>query len=256
MNPSIEPVGRWLPVKRVVSYFICHPLVNWTIGIIFQNLIPHQGSRILVPPGGGKLKSYLFFGLYESAEIRMINKYLPVNMDVIELGSSIGGVSCVLAKKLSPQNKLICVEANPNLLNLLAKNLTVNAPEKKTKIINGAVTYNGLDEVSFSISHCPLSSSLGEGDTALLVPAIQLKDIIQSEDLTDYTLVCDIEGAEVEIIFNDTESLLACKLAIFELHATTYENKHFDVDNLIKLIESRTLLRLISRYGCVCTFAR
>jgi FkbM family methyltransferase len=253
MNPPIEPVGRLLLVKRVVSYFICHPLVNWIIGIIFQDLIPHQGNRILVPPGD-KLKSSLFFGLYESAEIRMINKYLPVNMDLVELGSSIGGVSCVLAKKLSPQNKLICVEANPNLLSLLTKNLTVNAPEKKIKVINGAITYDNLDEVSFLVSHCSLSSSLGEGDNAVVVPAVRLKDIIQSENLTDYILICDIEGAEVEIILNDTESLLACKLAIFELHTIAYQNKHFDVDNLINLIESRTLLRLISRYGCVCTF--
>src|ERR1700730_12780210 len=82
-------------VKRVIARIICHPLIGRIISLVFRDRIPSRGSLIhtkdkaVVP----SVKAALFWGLYESAEVRFVKEFLRSDLDVIELGSSLGVVT-------------------------------------------------------------------------------------------------------------------------------------------------------------------
>ena len=257
-RPNIEPVGRFLSLKKALSVFLCSPIVDRAISLLFLNRIPHRGSRIEIPKEAKGLASMLFWGIYESAEIRFVRQYLEISDDVVELGSSIGGVSCEIAKLLSPNQKLICVEANPNLLEILERNLRKNAPNRKVKCINAAISSDSdkiskfiLDE-SILGSHLIKTSEDTEGGVE--VNTLTLSDLLKRENVNEYSLVCDIEGAEVQIVNSDASAFRKCKTLIIELHVTEFAWKSYTPDSLIDLIQFRTKLRLVARYGCVCVF--
>ena len=75
-------------------------------------------------PLGGSL---IFWGFYESAELRLIRKHLPATLDVVELGGSLGVVAAHIGQRLEPGRQLISVEANPALIEALRTNITRSA---------------------------------------------------------------------------------------------------------------------------------
>jgi hypothetical protein len=84
--------GQFLLIKKIVVLFLCHSSMGKLIGLIWNNRIPHRGSRIEVPADGDpRVNAMLYWGIYESAEIRFVRRYLGNELDVIELGSSLGG---------------------------------------------------------------------------------------------------------------------------------------------------------------------
>lgn len=259
MPKSIDPVGRHLHVKKIFAYMLCHPVVSWLLRIVYNNRIPHLGSRIELPScaSGGSGAASLFWGLYESAEIRFINRYLDGSVDVVELGSSVGGVSCVIAKKLHHGRKLICVEANPNIIDLLKRNLTNNAHSKEVKVIHGAICYEGSSQVEFIIGSDHLSSHLvsaGKNTSTARVSAVRLSEILEQEAIRKYCLVCDIEGAEIQLFVHDSTAIRNCKTLIIELHHAEYNQTLYDPESIIDMIKENTHLTLVSRYGNVCVF--
>lgn len=253
----IDPVGRFLLLKQYVASVLCHPISGKLIGFVFRNRIPHRGSRIKVPEGGEpRINAALFWGIYESAEIRFVRSYLDGNCDVVELGSSLGGVSCEITRKLSTGRKLICVEANPNILSLLQKNLTLNAPNKNCRVIHGAISYDGDGYIDFVIGDSNLSSRQGTEGAVQKVPSLTLSGILEAESITDYALVCDIEGAEAQIFNRDHQAFSGCRTLVIELHSVTYQEIDYPPDGLVTLIEKNTSLRLVARYSNVCVFLK
>ena len=59
------------------------------------------------------VRTLVFWGIYETAELRLIERHLPRDIDVIELGGSIGVIAAQIAGHLIPGTRLISVEANP-----------------------------------------------------------------------------------------------------------------------------------------------
>ncbi len=175
MNKSgnINSVGRFLLLKRYVASVLFHPIFEKLIGFVFNNRIPQRGSRKLVPEGGGD-KAALFWGAYERAENRYVRGFLDGSFDVVELGASLGGVSCEIARKIAKDRKLICIEANPQILGLLQKNLIINVPDKNFRVIHGAINYDSNNQVNFAIGNNTLGSHLGSEGQVMVVPSITL----------------------------------------------------------------------------------
>ncbi len=254
---DIATKGRNLGLKTIAAAILSNPLSGRLIGTIFRGVIPHRGSRIRVLPGGDpRLNAYLLWGMYESAEIRYIDRFLTSDVDVVELGASIGGVSCEIAKRLGRANKLVCVEANPDITGLLRENLDRNAPGCDARIWPGAISYSGEPTVSFALGNNTLSSQLGEAAETRTVPALTLAQLIAKEGVGPYALVCDIEGAEVELFHGESEAFASCRAIVIELHETRFNGKAYDIDDLIALILKATGMQLAARYGEVCAFTR
>jgi FkbM family methyltransferase len=249
---------RWVGLKRLVASVIqCGPIGN-AISWFYGDVIPFHGIPIDVSQPGipAANKAALWWGMYESAEHRFIKAFLLPNVPVVELGSSIGAISSVIAGQLDHRQRLVCVEANPFLIPQLRKNLDRNASHLFTEIIHAAVCYEG-DTVRFGISANNLTSSIPSdpGEETTTVPAVTLRALLARNDRGPYQLVADIEGAEVAFLLHDAESLRSCEVMVLELHPTQANGSSYTPSDLEHLIESRGF-RIAACYGAVVACQR
>lgn len=114
---------RLLRVKKQVARVLCSPAIGNLLSKFLSDETPSRGLRVMTaePIVMPATKASLFWGLYESAEVRFVKEHLRPDLDVIEAGSSIGVVSSHVAKRLRPGRKLICVEADHRLLGTLKR---------------------------------------------------------------------------------------------------------------------------------------
>jgi FkbM family methyltransferase len=176
----------------------------------------------------------IFWGFYESAEIRLINKFLNPNLPVIELGGSLGIISSFILNKLNSNTSLTIVEPNAFLLPTIRKNIEKhNTKNISTNIIHKAIAYSN-SFIYMDITDDNTTSHISENDqSGILVESIQLNEIITKKP---YSLVCDIEGAEVALLIEDKAALKNCYQLFIELHETTYNGNFYSREDLINLL--------------------
>jgi len=201
----------------------------------------------------------VFWGFYESSEIRFVEKYVRNDLDVIELGSSLGIVSSHIASKLGSGRCLVTVEANPFLIDTINSNLKKHHnPASTYEVLNNAIGYDS-EEVMITITNNNTETRVVKGKVsgdAVAVKTIGLAELIKKFNNRDYALVCDIEGSEVEMLMRETDALKKCCQLFIELHDTVYENKHYSVQMLKDLIVNSHGFKIIEEHGPVAVFAR
>jgi FkbM family methyltransferase len=151
-------------------------------------------------------KLFLLDGQYEAPERRAVKKHLRRDLPVIELGGA-----------------LVVVEANPLAIPQLQLNKESN--HCTFEIVNRAIAY-GVDTVTF----CPtvdLASNSIESDgtqlygteQAVTVEAVQLGRLVTEHGFEKFSLVCDIEGKEYDLVCQEIEVLKKADVIIMETHA-------------------------------------
>jgi FkbM family methyltransferase len=248
--------------RKLFSAILCHDAIGQVISTIYQDKIP-QGDFIfntkcdVVKPS---TKARLFWGVYETPEIDFIKKHLRPDLDVIELGSSLGVVASHIGKMLNPSSRLICVEANPLLLDCLAENLKKNIGDKNPILIHAAINY--LDEqksIEFSVSSDSLVSQIGHHAHALRVfqvPVITLSEIVAKYKINQYALVCDIEGAEKGLIDNEERTLNHCQQLHIEIQDTVINNQIVRVKEMVEILSKKHGFQIVDRYLGAYVFER
>ncbi|HEV2914551.1 MAG TPA: FkbM family methyltransferase [Pyrinomonadaceae bacterium] len=250
-------------VKSKVAKTLCHPRMGKLLALLFRDRIPSRGcvvatdSPVITP----EIKAMLFWRFYESAEIRFVDRYIRRDLDVVELGSSLGVVACQIRKRISESSKLLCVEANPGLVGLISRNLEVNSLDKKVSIIGKAIDYDPTQRgsVNFHFGDSNISGKVAEQQRAVdgsRVPTTTLAQLMNENGINDYVLVSDIEGAEAGIALADKEALKTCRQIIIELHDTVFDNKRVDVEQMCKAFINLHGFTLRDRYGPVCVFEK
>ncbi|MBL4705909.1 MAG: FkbM family methyltransferase, partial [Flavobacteriales bacterium] len=164
-------------------------------------------------------------------EIDLCEKYLSSETDIVELGTSIGVVASFI-QQLVNSKKMVCVEANYMLQPLLKKTFELN-DNKNIQLLNIAISDSNLP-IYFSTRD---SNELGKivSHSEIKVNAKSLQQIINENNILDFNLVCDIEGAECSFILG--KGLQNCQLAIIELHSTTWNDKFYSIEELSNLIK-------------------
>ncbi len=224
-------------VKRQVGKLI---LTNFTGNIIrkvLNNKIPYRNTIIQTnyPQIEGSIVASLYLGSYESGEARFINSYLRPDLPVVELGSSIGVVSTQICKKTS--QKVYLLEANSDLIPIIKTNLS-NNNVSNYELVNYAISYN-KDGIYFVKGN---NNTTGRVTNENLPGAVEISGYTFGQILHQfniegaYTLVCDIEGMELEIIKNDKDALSRCKQLIIELHETSLDGHRYSCDNLKSML--------------------
>ncbi len=251
--------------KTWVAGIACSAPVGATIAAVFGQRVPNlrfPGSRIDVssPLVPARLAASIFFGIYESAEMRFVRSRLRRNLDVVELGSSIGVVACAVARRQAPGRKLVCVEANPDLIPLLRQNLAANAPGHPVSVVNRALDYDPeRQEVELVFGDTNLGgSTIGRDATGRgvrHVPTARLSQLLKEHDVGPFALVADIEGAEAGIVRRDASALAACEQVVIELHPVRFEGRDEDEASLQAAFEGLGF-RGVARHGCVHVFER
>jgi FkbM family methyltransferase len=112
----------------------------------------------------------------------------------------------------------VVLEANPEVIPLLEESRRSNRCE--FEIVNAAITY-GQSFATFSPSRDLWSNSLlPDGrEATVTVPATRLSDIVNRKNFNSFTLICDIEGFEYELVLNETDVLQKADMIILETHA-------------------------------------
>jgi Methyltransferase FkbM domain len=78
------------------------------------------------------------------------------------------------------------------------------------------------------------------------VPATTLRQVMVDLDVGNFDLVCDIEGAELDLIRNDADILSRCRLAIVEIHPDVFADKGASEQEFIALLV-RAGLEIVDR---------
>jgi FkbM family methyltransferase len=248
-----------LRIKTFVADLICRPVIGRLFGRVFNDRIPAGGCVIdtASPAVSASTRAMLFWRIYESAEARFVRRYLRPDLNVVELGASLGFVSSLVRQRLDANRQLVCVEANAALLPLIRRNLDRNAPGKSSELINAGIYYGPSSDgtVAINLGDTTMTSTVGE--TGLRrVAASRLSAILADQRLRDYALIADIEGAEAGLIVEEREALALCQQVIIELHDTTYAGEAYSVQRLRDSLRDRHGFSLVAQYGSVCVFER
>lgn len=222
-------------LKRIISQAITAPIVGKIISLFFKR-VSYFGIKVSIENSimSSSAKAAVFWNIYESAEARLISKYIQSGVPVIEFGSSLGVISRLIGFK--NKERVICVEANLKLIESIKFNLS-DIQGLNFKIINCALSYSD-NPVFFSSKEGQNLTGRVSKESGDIVQSITLSEVIATEGINEYTLVMDIEGSEIEILLNDRDSLKNCKVMIMELHETDYEDKMYSIDAMKCIIES------------------
>ena len=154
---------------------------------------------------------------YEVNERRALEAVLDPDLPVIDCGASLGVVACLVNRRLTHPERHVAVEANPDLLPVLERHRAMNSAQ--FQILHAAVAY-GAAQVDFNISGNSLAGSLaGRGGRRVSVPAITLREVARQCGFERFGVLCDIEGAEMDILRYDEAVLVErAQWVIMESH--------------------------------------
>lgn len=248
-------------MKKIVAKILCSNIIGGIISIIFSYKIPNIRSgfkRYYAPKQycNNAVRAMIFWGIYERAEVRLVHQYMPKNIPVIELGSSLGVVSSMVNQIINNETNYTCVEANPYLIDAIKTNILRYSPHKRNlNVINAAIAYNMGESIQMNFSNNNTESSIYAQSTnanAKSIKTLSLSSIAQN----NFTLICDIEGAEIGIFKEDKQAFENCKHMFIELHATAHNNKKYSVSDLKNLIVDELHFKLIKADGNVFYFSK
>lgn len=210
-------VGRWRWYKQSFQ------MDNWFVGRLVElagNRISIDGVILAVdnPLVTTRHKGNIYFGIYETEERRLTRRLIDRSLPTVEIGASIGGLSCITNKLLSNPRAHVVVECNPALLQTLIKNREINRCEFSVE--TAALAY-GCETITFFCdpTHFMLGMLHGGGGSQIIVNTITLKSIIEKSGFEVVNLISDCEGTEVEMIENEIGLLQRCvKCFVMEKH--------------------------------------
>ena len=189
----------------------------------------------------------LLSDLYEEPERKALVRFVNPELPVVELGACIGVVSCLTSRRLRHPEKHVVVEANPALLSLLEDNRARNGCQ--FKIVHAAVSY-GADVIAFSVDDNILASSVQRGEREpIAVKTVTLERLLNEHGFERATLLCDVEGAELQIVEHELQTLSErIATIIMELHDRIVG--HEPTQGMLARLESAGF-KIVSRDGDV-----
>ena len=164
-----------------------------------------EGCRFDVssPLISNELKCRVFYGRYERTERELLRRHLPAGSPVVELGGGMGLVACIVNRRLQHPDQHVVVEANPQMLPLIERNRGLNS--SRFELVHAAIGYDG-DRMTLRLGEDLLGSRFQAADDGD-VQVIQLRDILDRRGFGTCTLICDIEGGEIDLVEHEIETL-------------------------------------------------
>lgn len=248
-------------LKILTANCLTHPLIGTALRALYGGRMPAGDFSICLsdPHISPRSAAYLFWGFYEKAERAFVDRYLRSDLDVVELGASLGIVALHILRKQTPGKQFVTVEANPKLLPTIETNLQTNFPTRSVSVLNRAIDYEGRSEVLISLNHDHLASSLPEhqvegAGSQLPIQTTTLSRILEDHSIGDYALVSDIECAEIAMIHRDGAALRRCRQMIIELHPGRWHETKYTVDDVVAAIQNLHGFKIVDASGPVYVF--
>lgn len=175
--------------------------------LLFNGTIKISDLDIAVPKEcSGETYFKIVFGKYELPERKLL-KFLSPNDKIIELGGSIGVVSNSINKLLSKKEDHIVLEPNPLAIFYSEMNKSIN--NSKYRIIREVVGNGEMIKINLSFEFIGSSQFKKYSSNAYSVliysnPISSYINMLSDEE--NLVLIMDIEGAELDVIFDDSIS--------------------------------------------------
>ena len=182
---------------------------------------------------------------YERCERDILKLYLNRSRAVVELGGAVGVVACVTNKMLDLPGRHVVVEANPDLIGILREHREQNGC--RFTVLNRALAY-GSDEVAFYQDAVDYLGSSVQVQTAkaVPVPTITLARILDEYGFDRCTLICDIEGGEMDLVKNEADVLRRhVEQLVVEIHG--WRVGHDQAEQMIRTLEQIGFERLCEK---------
>lgn len=252
-----------VPTASRAKLLLARALTSSTAGRIITiatgNRIRNYGLQFDVsgPQFSPQVRAQLFWHIYEGAEIRMIRRHLRGTSTVVELGASLGITSAHIVSLLASGGRMLCVEANPYLVDGLRERITSFSRDAVVDVLNAAITSNvGMASLSLGVNNVDSHLSDGRPESrCVTVPATTLRHLLTSHSIEEYDLVSDIEGSEASFLLGDPDALAGCRRAVLELHESTYNGQLFSPLDLIDAAKAQGF-RVADRHGPVVALER
>jgi len=153
-------------------------------------------------------------GFFEAEEAAQLSHIIKPEDVVLDIGAGIGFISTLIARRAE---RVISVEANPDLMPFMAKLYRLNNVENATRL-NVVLGQSEAGMATFYQRNDFWMSSLAAGPnpykSTVKVPHMALNALLKKESVT--MIVCDIEGAE-SFLFSEAE-LSGVDRVYLELH--------------------------------------
>jgi FkbM family methyltransferase len=130
---------------------------------------------------------------------------------------------------------MLCVEANPYLIDGLRERITSFSRDAVVDVLNAAISSSiGMASLSLGVNNIDSRLSDGRPDNrTVTVPTTTLRHLLTSHSIEEFDLVSDIEGSEASFLLGDPDALAGCRRAVLELHESTYSGRRFSPLDLI-----------------------
>lgn len=180
------------------------------------------GFRLDVPRAllTTSIRKRLESGDYEKFEAAAAARTIAPGDRVLELGSGAGFVANVCAAAAGAAN-VVTVEANPDLLPVIARNLRLNGHAAVT-VLHGAIGGDAAGEtIAFRQSPAFWASSIADGSgrgTEIAVPVLPLQGLLARH--RPRVVIMDIEGAEAALF--DSPWPAHVDAVMLEMHPKRY----------------------------------
>ena len=200
---------------------IAIPVTDLYYGPVAKRNSPIEYFGILIPTRhtvfNRKIRARFTRGTYEREEILALEKHLPEGYDVVDLGASTGLISAYSERRVGSKRKVIAVEANPHMISLIEEVKTLNGAEF---LLDNRAYHSTKREVDFYVHKLSVGGSVQrQTQNQINIWATSLEQLFDEYDLKSATVICDIEGGEVDLIKNELEFLCQrCPLFVVETH--------------------------------------
>lgn len=184
-----------------------------------------EGIQIEVPDWlqGTAIERKISSGEYEGHEANAARKRIKPGMQVLEVGAGLGYVSSVCAQMAGP-DRVVSIEANPQMISAAKANLTRNGFEK-VYLEHGAIVGNGHHEETVNFRAGSLfwgGATLPPGvehEDMVSVPALRIRPLLM--EVRPRFVMLDVEGGEADLFKKPWPSFV--KFVVLELHPKKYE---------------------------------
>ncbi|WP_254863550.1 FkbM family methyltransferase [Halovivax gelatinilyticus] len=135
-------------------------------------------------------------GRHEREERALLERHLPTDADVVELGAGIGYLTALAADRTN--GSVVAVETNPDLIPILERTRAMNVLEYA---IEHAAYAPDADEVDFPVAtNYKFSSVHKRSARTVSVPATSLEALARRHGIEECVLVVDVEGTEIDMV--------------------------------------------------------
>jgi len=188
-------IGRPEPIARLDG---CEFELNW-------------------PAVRDNVKDLLLSGKHEQPERTLVKKFLPPDAPLVEFGAAFGVVSCISNRRLEDPTRHVVVEANPALIPVLTANRNRN--NCRFEVLHRAIAYD-TPTVGLDVDENPLASRVdSRGSPVTHVTTTTLRRIVEERSFRRCTLICDIEGAELDLVRHEADTIGdRVETIVLELH--------------------------------------